>query len=206
MILAALRWLNQNAQLSLFECLRHDIERHSKCKNGFETYLAFHLRKVFETVPELDAVFTFRSDFARWITSDLSWQHENFELVTVVNANCKDPLVSVVTPSCGPSSNVGLLALRGEDVVEWISTNKDQFTFCFPPESCGPDILFYLRSKNSGCLVLVTVQCKKYDTVELSDLVKGVRSVTSSWFWKSKDKKVHVFLSCLTYLMLCSSI
>jgi hypothetical protein len=34
-ILAALQWY-QSANLSLFECLRRDIERHSKRKNGFE--------------------------------------------------------------------------------------------------------------------------------------------------------------------------
>jgi len=189
-ILAALQWVNKSAKLSLFECLRHDIGRHSKRKNGFEAYLAFYLRKVFEMTPELDAVFTFRKDFA-----GLPWCHDKFELVTVSNpGNGSDPLISVVTPSCGPSSNVGFLANSGEEVLEWISTNKDQFTFCFPPESFGPDLLLFLRSKVSGKLLLVVIQCKKCDSVKKQVLIHGVRTVTPSWFWKSKDKKVCSFL------------
>jgi hypothetical protein len=190
-ILAALQWVNQNAKLSLFECLRHDIARHSKRKNGFEAYLAFHMRTIFETAPELDAVFTFRSDFALRGSTDLPWQHEKFELVTVVaTADRNNPRVSVVTPSCGSSSNIGLLATSGEEVLEWISTNNDQFTFCFPPESFGPDILFFVRSTVSGRLLLVVTQARKYDNVRKENLLQGVRTVTPSWFWKSKDKNV----------------
>jgi hypothetical protein len=202
-ILAALQWVNQNAKLSLFECLRHDIERHSKRKNGFEAYLAFHLRKVFETAPELDAVFTFRSDFAQRSRTDLPWQHENFELVTVVpTTDRNNPRVSVVTPSCGSSSNVGFVADSGEEVLEWISTNNDQFTFCFPPESFGPDLLFFVRSKVSGRLLLVIIQAKKYDVVKKEALIHGVRTVTPSWFWKCKDKKVCSLYNCLHQLQM----
>ena len=192
--LAALQWLNQSAHLSLFECLRRDIERHSKRKNGFEAYLAFHLRKIFETAPELDTVFTFRNDFARRGRTDIPWQHEQFELVTVVATEDRNnPRISVITPHCGPSSNIGFLAYSGEEVSEWISTNKDQFTFCFPQESFGPDLLFFVRSKVSGRLLLVVVQAKKYDIVEKRVLIHGVRTITPSWFWKSKDAKVSTF-------------
>jgi hypothetical protein len=191
-ILAALQWINQHAKFSMFECLRRDIERHSKRKNGFEAYLAFHLRKVFETAPRLDTVFAFRSDFAKRDREDLTWQRENFELVTVVAAEDRNnPHVSVVTPSCGSSSNVGFLADSGEEVLEWLSTNKDQFTFCFPPESFGPDLLFFLRAQKSAKLLLVMVQAKKYDKVNKEDLIHGVRTVTPNWLWKCKDKKVR---------------
>jgi hypothetical protein len=169
-ILAAFQWVNKNAHFSLFECLRHDIERHSKRKNSFEAYLAFHLRKVFETSPELDAVFTFRDDFARRMDS-IPWQHEQFELVTVVaTADRNNPRISVVTPSCGSSSNIGFLADSGEEVLEWISTNKYRFTFCFPQALFGPDLLFFVRSKVSGGLLLVAIQAKKYDIVECAAL------------------------------------
>ncbi len=188
-ILAALGWVNRNAYLSLYECLRHDIKRHSKRKNGFEAYLSFYMRKIFEMPMKLDEVFTFRSDFVERL--DLPWQHETFQLVTVVSmADRNNPRVSVVRPSCGPSSNVGFLAESGEEVLEWISTNEDQFTFCFPPESFGPDLLFFIQSTISERLLLVVVQCKKYDKVEKAVLVNGIRTVTPSWFWKSKDKKV----------------
>jgi hypothetical protein len=190
-ILAALQWINQRANFSMFECLCRDIDRHSKRKNGFEAYLAFHLRKVFETAPALDTVFTFRSDFAKRGRTDLAWQHEYFELVTVVaTEDGKNPHVSMVTPSCGSSSNVSFLPDSGEEVLEWLSTNKDQFTFCFPPESFGPDLLFFLRSKQSGKLLLVMMQAKKYDDVRKDELIHGVRTVTPSWLWKCKDKKV----------------
>jgi hypothetical protein len=189
-ILAAFHWVNMHAKFSLSECLRHDIERHSKRKNGFEAYLAFHLRKVFETAPELDAIFNFRGDFAKRGVTDMPWQHQQFELVTMVATNKRNPLVSVVTPSCGPSSNIGFLADSGEEVLEWISTNADQFTFCFPPESFGPDVLFFIRCKLTGRLLLVMIQAKKYVTVAKQDLIHGVRTVTPSWFWKSKDTKV----------------
>ena len=133
----------------------------------------------------------FESDFARRRQTDLAWQHENFELVTVVHADGNDPQVSVVTPSCGPASNVGFSAESGEAVLEWISTNSDRFTFCFPPESFGPDLLFFVRSEASGKLLLVTIQAKKYDSVEKRALIEGVRTVTPSWFWKSKDREVR---------------
>jgi hypothetical protein len=187
-ILAALDWVNKNAHLSLSEYLRHDIEKHSKRKNGFEAYFAFYIRKVFEMPKKLDEVFTFRSDF------DLPWQHEDFELVTVVaKGDGSQPHVSVVKPSCGPSSNVGFLAKSGEEVLEWISTNEDQFTFCFPPESFGPDVTFFIRSVVSRKLLLIVAQCKKYGKVEKGDLITGVRTVSSGWFWKSKNMKVLFF-------------
>jgi hypothetical protein len=69
-------------------------------------YLAFYLRKIFEATPKLDEVFTFWEDFAHML--DLLWQHEAFDLVTVTNTG--ELQISVTTPSCGPSSNVGLLA------------------------------------------------------------------------------------------------
>jgi hypothetical protein len=189
-ILAGLTWLSAIAPLSLLECLRHDIgkhsPKHSPRKNGFEAYLAFHLRKLFETTPKLNQVFTFRDDFARM--SDLSWQHEEFDLVTLCNSH--ESQISVVTPSCGPSSNVGLLAQSNDEVLEWISTNALQFTFCFPPESLGPDVLFFIRHKRSWQLLLVMVQARNYSTVDLESLITGVRTVTPSWLWKSKNTNV----------------
>jgi hypothetical protein len=179
-ILAAMHWLNNNAEFSLFEFLRHGIDKHSPRKNGFEAYLVFYFRKVFEVAPKLDEVFTFRDDFAR-MREQIPWQSEEFELVTVTGTE-----VSAVMPSCGPSSNVGLMA-SNNDVSEWISTNKRQFTFCFPPNAFGPDILFFLRHKESGRLLLLMIQAKYYTTVDATYLLKGVRTVTPSWWWKSKS-------------------
>jgi hypothetical protein len=195
-ILAALQWLYHSNTFSMFKCLSHDIHKHQKRKNGFEAYLVFYMRTVFETTPELDAVFTFRDDFARRGKTDLAWQHENFELVTVVHADRSNPHISVVTPSCGPAPKVGFLAKSGKEVLEWISTNSDRSTFCFPPEAFGPgpDLLFFIRSKVSGKLLLVMIQAKKHDSVEKQILIEGVRTITPSWFWKSKDMKVR---SCL---------
>lgn len=189
-ILAAQQWLNKHAKLSSFACLRHDITRHSHRKNGFEAYLTFHLRKVFETSPVLDTIFSFRSDFAG--RQDLTWQRERFELVTVVaGEGDANPNTSIVSPSCGPSSpGMGFLANGVDEVLEWISTNTDQFTFCFPTEEFGPDVLFFLRCKRSGQLLLAAAQCKHYETVQKEDLIHGVRAVTPSWFLKSKDQKV----------------
>jgi hypothetical protein len=190
-ILAAINWLNQTARFSLFNYLRRDIHKHSKRQNGFEAYLAFYMRQIFETGAKLDSVFTFRDDFAARGGKDLTWQHEVFELVTVVGAADRTNLdISVVTPSSGPSSSVGFLADSGEEVVEWISTNKNRFSFCYPPETFGPDLLFFIRSKESEKLLLVIVQAKKYETVEKVDLIQGIRTITPAWFWRSKKKKV----------------
>jgi hypothetical protein len=144
-ILAALHWLNKRPSFSVFECLRQDIGKHSNRKNGLESYLTLYLRKIFEMAPTLDAAFTFRDDFARQGSTDLAWQHEKFELVTVTaTADRNNPLVSIVMPTSGPSSNIGFLAESGEDVLQWISTNSNQFSFCFPPKNCGPDILCFV--------------------------------------------------------------
>jgi len=146
----------------------------------------FYLRHVFDTASALDSIFTFREDFAK--RTDLAWQHEQFDLVTVVTpANKNDLQISVLTPSSGCSSNVGFTAKSGEDVAQWISTNSDRYTFCLPPENFGPDILFFIQSKRSQQLLLVVVQAKRYEKVPRQVLIKGVRTVTPSWFWKSKN-------------------
>lgn len=175
--------MNGITPFSLFECLRHDIGKDSPRKNGFGVYLSFHLRKVFETTPKLNQVFTFRDDFARM--PDLPWQHDEFDLVTVAGSQ-----ISVVTPSSGPSSDVGLLAQSHSEVLEWISTNALQFTFCFPPEAVGPDVLFFVRHKETSQLLLLMVQARNYSKVDLESLITGVRTVTPSWLWKSKNIKV----------------
>ncbi|PVF91079.1 hypothetical protein CPB86DRAFT_421879 [Serendipita vermifera] len=187
-ILAATWWINQHASLCMAEWFRDNIKKHSHRENGFEAYLSYYIRKVFESGPELDAVFKFRADFAR--RAKLDWLHHSFELVSVSRG--RDPPethVSVVTPFSGASSNVGFPAKSGEDVLRWISTNKEQFIFCFPPERMGPDLLFFLRSKISQSLLLVVVQAKAYDNIDKNTLIHGVRTVTPSWFWRSRDSK-----------------
>ena len=198
-ILAARKWVNTSAKYQLSKYLLNNTHKHATRQNGFEAYLAFYIRAVFEGAPVLDAVFTFRDDFATQGRADLAWQHEQFELVTVVHSR-DERRVSVVTPSSGPSSNVGSSANSPREVLDWISTNRRQYAFCFPPESFGPNLLFFVRSKVSGELLLVALQAKKSPKVDEDDLIKGVRTVTPSWFWKSKDKKVCL---CLRAVFIC---
>jgi hypothetical protein len=149
-----------------------------------EPLLAYYIREIFETPQKLDAVFTFRSDFAS--RTDLSWQHDAFELVTVSRAK-----VSPITRNSGPSSSIGFIAVSGEEVLEWIETNDDKYTFCFPPESFGPDILFYLRCQRSQKLLVAAVHCRKYTEVGLEHLLHGLRTVSPPWFWRSKYLEVR---------------
>jgi len=193
-IMAAWNWLEKNHHVSLFHHLQHGIGNHAPQKNVFEAYVAFYVRKVFEQSAKLDDVFAFRTDFARRKDGDLSWQSEEFELVTVsVSAGSNQREISVVTPSCGPSSNVGLLASTNEDVLEWISANKECYAFCFPTEFAGPNIFFFVRSKATQQLLLVAMQARNYQEVKAATLVQGVRTVTPSWFWKSKNIKHQSF-------------
>jgi hypothetical protein len=188
-ILAALTWVNQTASLSHFEYLRRDIGKHAKKGTGYENYFAFYVRSFFGMPRKLTELFKFRYDFHEII----DWKSEEFELVTVSRPQGGgQPFISVVTPDCGPSSNIGFRASTGEDILSWMSTNEGQFTFCLPPIQFGPDLLFFLRSKVSGKLLLVMVQCKNYSDVALDDLVTGVRTVTPDWLWKSKDTKVCI--------------
>jgi hypothetical protein len=192
-ITAAWNWFdtNKHYRYSLLDCLRRDIDKHAPRKNGFEAYLAFYVRKVFENTARLNEVFTFRSDFARRMNTDLPWQGEEFELVTVsIAEDTNQRTVSVVTPLSRPSSNVGFLASTDDDVLNWVSRNEGSHAFCFPTESAGPDIFFYVRSKATGKLLLVAVQAKHYKDVDKLTLVEGVHTVTPSFFWKSKNKKV----------------
>lgn len=190
-IMAAWNWLDKQHKFSLFNCLQRDIGKDAPRKNGFEAYLAFYVHKIFEGAPRLDEVFTFRSDFASRRTGDLSWQQEKFELVALSKSGNGESKISVVTPSSAPSSNVGLLAKTNTAVLSWVSENNGCYAFCFPTVDAGPDIFFYLRSKTTQKLLLVAVQARNYtsEVVEKSSLDQGVRTVTPSWFWKSKDKK-----------------
>ena len=185
-ILAALNWMNQTASLSHFEFLRRDVGKHG---NGFENYFAFYVRCFFGAPKKLTELFKFRSDF----NGIIDWKSEEFELVTVSRPQgIGQPSISVVTPDSGPSSNISFRAATGEDILSWMSTNEGQFTFCLPPIHFGPDLLFFLRSKISGKLLLVMVQCKNYLDVTLDDLLTGVRTVTPDWLWKSKNTKVCI--------------
>ena len=192
-ILASIEWLDTQKRFSMFKRLHQNIGNHDSRENGFEAYLAFYLKKVFETTPTLDTVFTLRREFAR--RKDLPWQHENFQLVTVFATDDEQrPQVDLIMSSSGPSSTLGFLARSNEEVLEWISTNKDRRAFCFPPPSFGPDLLCFVRSKKSGELLLVLIQAKFCSEVSKKDVIKGVRTVTPSWFWRSKAPKVCPFL------------
>ena len=186
-ILAAIQSVDR--KYSMFDWLRCDIENHATRRNGYEGYLAFYLRHVFEKPNKLDTIFSFRQDFA-----GLAWSQHKFELVTVVNAKSNEPQVSVVTPGSGPSPRVGFSPNLGEEVVEWLSLNKSHTPFCFPPEVLGPDLLFFVRSQESGELLLVMVQGKQHEKVTRETLMEGVRTVTPSWFYKSKTTQVCPFL------------
>jgi hypothetical protein len=191
-IMAAWHWLHEKNHFSLLNHLQRGIGKHASRKNGFEAYFAFFIRTVFEKAPRLDNVFVFRSDFARRMPLDLPWLSEEFELVTVSKpSDANERKISVVTPSCGPAAVVGFRALNDQDIFNWISENKENYAFCFPTEKAGPDLFFYIRSKKTQELLLVAVQAKNYQHVENAILIHGVRTVTPSWFWKSKDLKVH---------------
>ena len=77
----------------------------------------------------------------------------NLKPVTVSHAAGSDQLhVSIDTPASGPSSNNGLRAKKGEDLLAWISANQNQFTFCFPPNYFGPDLIFLFDQQfQSNC-------------------------------------------------------
>ena len=188
-IFAALTWFQQHKHFSLLNCLRRDIHMHSTRRNGFEAYLTFYIRQIFEIPQTLDAVFSFRSDFAK--RTDLSWQRKKFELVTVSRSQGGQTKVSLVTTQSGPSSSIGFIAGSGQEVLDWIETNEDEYTFCFPPPSCGPDVLYYLRCQCCRRLLLVAKQCKKHAEVSHATLIEGLRSVSPQWFWRSKDLTVH---------------
>ena len=53
-IMAAWKWFDNKRQFSLLNCLQEDVGKYSPRKNGFEAYLAFYLRKVFETATRLN--------------------------------------------------------------------------------------------------------------------------------------------------------
>jgi hypothetical protein len=200
-VMAAWNWLDVRGHFSLLASLQREVGKHAPRKNAFEAYIAFYLRHVFEHTQRLNEVFSFRSDFARRMDLDLSWQTEGFELVTVsagIPGGTGEQKISVVTPSSGPSSNVGFLAETNDDVLNWISENKECYAFCFPTESAGPDILFYVRSKATGRLLLVAVQAKNYKDVKKQALVQGVGSVTPPFWKKSKGEKVRVTSLCST--------
>ena len=42
-ILAAMKWLGQKPEFSMFTFLHQDIGKHTPRRNGFEAYLVFHV-------------------------------------------------------------------------------------------------------------------------------------------------------------------
>jgi hypothetical protein len=193
----------EEGYFSLLDCLRRELGKHAPRKNGFEAYLAFYIHKVFENSARLNDVFSFRSDFARRKGSDLPWQTNEFELVTVsFLAGTGEQSTSVVAPLCGPSSNVGFLAKTDDEVLNWASENQNRYAFCFPTETAGPDIFFYIRNKSTGELLLVAMQAKFYQDVDSATLVDGVCTVTPSLFWKRKGGKVRVTVSLEIFTLL----
>ncbi len=42
-VLAAVQWLDQNPEFSMFRHVYRDIHKHATRKNGFEAYLVFYL-------------------------------------------------------------------------------------------------------------------------------------------------------------------
>ena len=187
-ILAALNGIAK--EFPMFDVLRGDIYKHAPRRNGFEAYLAFYFREQFAEAPALSSIFTPRDDFAH-----IRWMHDDFELVTVSGLNgSQPPDVSIVTPSSGPSSNLGFAPELDREVLRWITDNEGKHTFCFPTEALGPDIMFFVRSKSSRELLLVMVQAKCHQKVDKATLIGGIRSVTPSWFWKRRAKGVRSFL------------
>jgi hypothetical protein len=82
-IMAAWNWLNRNGHFNILNSLQRRIGEHAPRKNGFEAYLAFYLRKVFQKAKRLDDVFTFRSDFDLRRSTDLSWLNDPSQKVRV---------------------------------------------------------------------------------------------------------------------------
>ncbi|PVF91660.1 hypothetical protein CPB86DRAFT_820309 [Serendipita vermifera] len=185
--LIALKYLNNETSNTLFAGLYGDIFQHSPHGNGFEQYLAFYMRVAFEYSPTLDTIFHFRSDFAQRRNKDLKWQRRKFNLVTIWKGlDESDSSISIVTPSCGPSANLGFKADSIREVWEWIQFNREKRTFCFPPESMGPDLLFFVQSESTQRTFLISLQAKARKSIDAETLRHGVRSVTPSLYWKSK--------------------
>jgi hypothetical protein len=114
-MLAASHWIDEHIEISLGECARRDADLRF---GRFDIYLAFYLHRVFKDTPELNSIFTFRSDFAQRRSLDLSWQQEKFELVVVSST---EPHISSITEDSAPT---GLKAYYDQEVLDWISTNN----------------------------------------------------------------------------------
>jgi hypothetical protein len=195
-VLAALKWIETQTSLSMFEHLHRNIDRHNPHRNGFEAYLSFYIREVFKESPNLGTVFTFRKDFVNQrLEGNLTWPDQKFSLVVFCQDSKEaDPQILAATPSGWASSNMGLRAESVEVVLEWLTTNRNRYIFCFPPESMGPDLLFFIRSERSQKLVLVALQAKAYKNVAKRDLLHGILSVTPEFFWKQKYTKASVVI------------
>ncbi|PVG00051.1 hypothetical protein CPB86DRAFT_872254 [Serendipita vermifera] len=179
---------------SLFAHLRREIDKNVPSRNGFAAYLAFYLREVFKDAKELGGVFSFRSDFARQQHArEAAWPDRRFKLVSVSRREGEpNPHVSATTPYSWASPNLGVQEDSVEGVLDWVMTNSNGYTFCFPPSSMGPDILFFLQSESSGELLLVALQAKGYEKVEKEALIHGINSVSPDYFWKSKNEEERI--------------
>jgi hypothetical protein len=198
-VIAARSWMNKKPELLTYERFLNNIRKHSPSLNGFGAYLAHFMLQKFKDPQVLHTLLSFRADFAK--LNDMEWTSQAFELVVVSQGAFDDGVrISVVTPSSGPSSNIGFQATSGDHVLEWISTNKGQFIFCFPPLSMGPDLLFFIRSRVTRKVLLVALQAKQYLSLPRSTLLEGVRTVTPEWFWKRQSLQVGIFICWYAYI------
>ncbi|KAG8828599.1 hypothetical protein FRC17_007476 [Serendipita sp. 399] len=185
-ILAALMWMQKSPELSLFGDIRHATGRPQQAPNCLEAYVAYYLRNIFTEPRNLHEVFTFQSDFAT--KDDCSWKRERYQLVAVDSSEDRQAKsrLFTVTSSSGPSPNIGLLTESMDQVLSWLTDNRDRYTFCFPHTLFGPDLMFFLQSVDSKRLVLVMVQVQTQPSISEDALTQAIRSVTRSWLWKRK--------------------
>ncbi|ETW79652.1 hypothetical protein HETIRDRAFT_386139 [Heterobasidion irregulare TC 32-1] len=178
-ILAVIQHFEKFPALAELAYLDGHVGYHSSEDNGFETYLAHHLRHVFNGNYKLCDILTDRSG-----GDGPDWLSERAQLVVLSRSSSSVTQIDAVLPKGGPSEVLAITCEEKNDVLEWLRTNKQHVPFCFPPREMGPDILFFLQLENKT-IVLVSLQAKYLQArVSRPNLMMAIQTVTPSHFWR----------------------
>ncbi|KAI0050860.1 hypothetical protein FA95DRAFT_492566 [Auriscalpium vulgare] len=193
-VLATAWQLNRDPNFS-FRCLLDDRAfYHSSHQNVFEVCLAYSLLHSFDGNAMLNDVFDLRSD----ITDSEEAFGRQAQLVVR-----SDDRLYPVSPTTGPADRFLIRCKRNDDVIRWLGSNTSRILFCAPPESMGPDLLFFMCIE--GRLLLVALQAKHStkDTLPRGSLMHAIASVTPAGFWMLRGKHIAASIGHSSDVPIC---
>jgi hypothetical protein len=185
-----------------------DNDAWSKRKEWFTNYLNLHTTKQgFGYAFEDAMLFVVMESFGgKYIAlgdvfhfSDTSpLKSREVTLVSLMRMDDGEIFTSNVEWHSRSSPRLGFKAGNHEDVVRFF-TNPCGITFLFPDTRMGPDLIFFVKDKETGELMMVVVQIKA--TLNVSWLV-ALQSITPDFFYSMIVRVSFLITYCRTDILM----